>query len=145
MQSSSSSCAASERILALGHHNAAKEVGPLSPVNLDAAEEHIEKIEAALRTIKDRLAEVMKTCPLGAFRARLDPLHNSKLSSHASLKIQNYRFAAADLAICREPAMLSTSDNLACGPQGRVDKGIRFVPMSYSLNTVSIHLVNFLP
>lgn len=64
-QSSQSSCAASERILALGGHTKPMEVVPLAPVDLDTAEKHVDKIENALRTIKERLAEIMKTCPLG--------------------------------------------------------------------------------
>lgn len=51
--------------MALGGHTKPIEVTPLAPVDLDTAEEHVEKIENALRTIKERLAEIMKTCPLG--------------------------------------------------------------------------------
>ncbi len=65
-QSSQSSCAASERIMALGGQAMPQEVVPLAPVDLDTAEKHMDKIENALRTIKERLAEIMKTCPLGA-------------------------------------------------------------------------------
>jgi len=64
-QSSQSSCAASERILALGPHTRPTEVVPLAPVDLDDAEDHEQKITAALGAIKDQLAELMKTCPLG--------------------------------------------------------------------------------
>lgn len=65
-QSSQSSCAASERIMALGGQTKPEEALSLAPVDLDTAEEHVEKIENALLTIKERLAEIMKTCPLGA-------------------------------------------------------------------------------
>ena len=68
-QSSQSSCAASERIMALGGQAKPQEVVTLAPVDLDTAEKHMDKIESALRTIKERLAEIMKTCPLGALPA----------------------------------------------------------------------------
>lgn len=72
-QSSQSSCAASERIMALGGQAKPQEM-VLAPVDLDTAEKHMDKIENALRTIKDRLAEIMKTCPLGALPANLRSL-----------------------------------------------------------------------
>ena len=74
--SQSSSSAASERILALGGHTKPKDIVPLAPVDLDTAEKHVEKIENALRTIKERLADSMKTCPLGA----LFTSHTRKIS-----------------------------------------------------------------
>ena len=55
--------------MALGGQAKPQEVVPLAPVNLDTAEKHMDKIESALLTIKDRLAEIMKTCPLGALLA----------------------------------------------------------------------------
>jgi hypothetical protein len=64
-QSSQTSSAASERILALGPHKRPTEIVPLAPVDLDDAEDHEHKITAALGAIKDQLAELMKTCPLG--------------------------------------------------------------------------------
>ena len=66
-QPSQSSCAASERILALGHRTVPSSVAPLAPVDLNDADDHEQKITEALGAIKEQLAELMKTCPLGRF------------------------------------------------------------------------------
>ena len=67
-QGSESSKASSERILALGNPVRELEV-QLAPVGLDDAEEHEQKLSNALTTVKEQLAELIKSCPLGNFPA----------------------------------------------------------------------------